>query len=148
MQNFYTYWVNVPRLWLVRICVMFCSQFLRISGYIWERKEVVSQTLCFDNGKSLPEFTQYYTPTNALIIYYILVQLFYTKTLKMLLHNSILRSSSDSTYCSLLSCMLKLWICRYIYQWLGSISCVCVCVVFSAGGVTLARNNTCSLRMI
>ena len=30
--------------------------------------------------------------------------------------------------------MLKLWICRYIYQWCDSISCVCVCVVFSTGG--------------
>ena len=30
--------------------------------------------------------------------------------------------------------MLKLCICRHIHQWCGSISCVCVCVVFSAGG--------------
>jgi hypothetical protein len=28
--------------------------------------------------------------------------------------------------------MLKLWIRHYIYRWCGSISCVCVCVVFSA----------------
>ena len=29
---------------------------------------------------------------------------------------------------------LKLWIHHYIYQWCGSILCVCVCVVLSAGG--------------
>ena len=31
------------------------------------------------------------------------------------------------------SYMLKLWTRHYNYQWCGSISCACVCVVFSAG---------------
>ena len=38
--------------------------------------------------------------------------------------------------------MLKLWICRYIYQWCASISCVCVCVVFSAGRCVDSYTNT------
>jgi len=42
------------------------------------------------------------------------------------------------------SYMLKLWMCRYIYQWCGSISFVYVCVVFSAGGY-VRRIETCRI---
>ena len=39
-------------------------------------------------------------------------------------------------------CTLKLWIHCYIYEWCGSISCVCVCVIFSAGRyVDCTENN-------
>jgi hypothetical protein len=44
--------------------------------------------------------------------------------------------------------MLKLWICRYIHQWCGSILCVCVCVVFSTEGyVDLACNTQWIFKM-
>jgi hypothetical protein len=58
-------------------------------------------------------------------------KIYYIKTLKMFLHISILRSSSGSAHCSLLKLNVKMWICRYVYQWCGSVSSVCGCVVSS-----------------
>ena len=69
----------------------------------------------------------------------------YIQTLKTLLHVWIIRSSSGSTYCSLLKLYIKtiidvlrylnlvMWLCKYIYIYIY---------------ITLLRNNMCSLRMI
>ena len=51
---------------------------------------------------------------NLYIIYW--SKIYYIKTLKMLLHVSILRPSSGSTYFSLLKLHVKIVICRYIYR--------------------------------
>jgi len=71
-------------------------------------------------------FTQYYTPTNALLIYHI-IAFFYIKTLKMLLHISILRPSSGSTYCSLLKLHVKIVnMSLYLSVMWQHIMCLCM----------------------
>ena len=63
--------------------------------------------------------------------YNVIVWNLYTKTFKTLLHVSILRSSSGSTYRSLLKLYVKT--INTFFWWCSSISCVCVCVVSLAG---------------
>ena len=68
----------------------------------------------------------HYTTTNALL--YFNSVFFYIQTLKMLLHVSILRSSSGSTFCSLLKLYVKkLIILSNVSVMRQHIVCMCVC---------------------
>jgi len=58
--------------------------------------------------------TIYYTPTNALLYFNSLKSC--TKTFKTLLHVSILRSSSESTCCSLLKLYVKKMNTYYMFR--------------------------------
>jgi len=77
----------------------------------------------------------YYTPTNALL-HYNSLKFFYIKTLKMLLHVSILRSPSGSTFCTLLKFYVKkLIILSNVSVMRQHVVCMCVCRISCRGSV-------------
>ena len=81
-----------------------------------------------------------HTPTNALIYIYIYIYIcylrslkFYIKTLKTLLHVSILRSFSGNTYCSLLKIYTKIISDLLCYINFGDVA---ACLVFVCASYT------------
>ena len=86
-------------------------------------------------------FTEYYTPRNARIIYK--SKIYYIKTLKMLLHISILRSSSGSTYCSLLKLHVQILnMSLYLSVMWQHIVCFCMRFYSVPGVCGLASQST------
>ena len=69
--------------------------------------EAIDESISLSLHRAFWSLFNLHTPTNALI--YIILKKFkiYIKTLKTLLHVSIIRSSSGSTYCSLLKLCIK-----------------------------------------
>jgi hypothetical protein len=96
----------------------------------WEDKTILEHLLIIHTNKSA-----FYNIVNSIIHIKI-----HTKTLKTLLHVSILRSSSGRIHCSLLKLYIKT--IRELLRYVNPV------MWHHAACITLARNNVCSLMII